>query len=336
MKKTMILIFFAYVSVLLYAENWTGTGWALKKGYIVTNFHCVDGADSIIVRVNKNYSAKVIAVDKINDLAIIKSDDETFKLDEIPYSIESKQCDIGETVWTLGYPIMDIMGEDIKFTDGKISSKTGYQGELQTYQITVPIQPGNSGGALFNQYGRVVGITSSGLKRTLADNVNYAIKTNYLINLIESKLSLSILPTGSVANLPLTEQIKRISTFIYPLYFYKKTSTTIDKNPLETFPSEPISVGNLYYILSEDGASVDVYKLSEHFENTPMSLEIPSSITYNGKSYPVTGIHPNAFRFTDISTVVIPNSVKNIGVGAFLFCSNLIYAYLPNSIRSIL
>ena len=321
--------------MLLHAESWTGTGWALNEDYIVTNFHCVDGADSIVVRVDNNYTAKVIAVDEVNDLAIIRINDETVTFDEIPYSIESKQCDVGETVWTLGYPIMDIMGEDIKFTDGKISSKTGYQGELQTYQITVPIQPGNSGGALFNQYGRVVGITSSGLKKTLADNVNYAVKTNYLINLIESKLSLSILPTGSVANLPLTEQIKRISKFIYPLYFYKNISTTIDNNPLKTFPSEPICIGDLYYILSEDGVSVDVYKLSEHLKNTPISLEIPSAITYNGNSYPVIGIHPNAFRFTDISTVLIPNSVKSIGGWSFLWCSRLVRVFMPASIRSI-
>ena len=219
MKKFLYLILIA-ISSLLHAENWTGTGWALKGGYIVTNFHCVDGAESIVVRGSNNFNAEVVAVDKVNDLAIIKINDSAFRgFGEIPYSITRKQCELGESVWTLGYPMMEIMGEDVKFTDGRISSKTGFQGELQTYQITVPIQPGNSGGALFNQYGNVVGVTSSGLNKAIADNVNYAIKTIYLLNLIESKLSTDILPTGNTSGLSLTDKIKKIRSYVFPLYF---------------------------------------------------------------------------------------------------------------------
>ena len=219
MKKFLYLILIA-ISSLLHAENWTGTGWALKGGYIVTNFHCVDGAESIVVRGSNNFNAEVVAVDKVNDLAIIKINDSAFRgFGEIPYSITRKQCELGESVWTLGYPMMEIMGEDVKFTDGRISSKTGFQGELQTYQITVPIQPGNSGGALFNQYGNVVGVTSSGLNKVIADNVNYAIKTIYLLNLIESKLSTDILPTGNTSGLSLTDKIKKIRSYVFPLYF---------------------------------------------------------------------------------------------------------------------
>ena len=68
------------------------------------------------------------------------------------------------------------MGKDIKFTDGKISSKTGFNGDITTYQIQVPIQPGNSGGPLFDFSGNLVGITSSGVNRQLdlTENVNYA------------------------------------------------------------------------------------------------------------------------------------------------------------------
>jgi hypothetical protein len=219
MKKFLYLILIA-ISSLLHAENWTGTGWALKGGYIVTNFHCVDGAKSIVVRGSNNFNADVAAVDKVNDLAIIKINDSAFRgFGEIPYSITRKQCELGESVWTLGYPMMEIMGEDVKFTDGRISSKTGFQGELQTYQITVPIQPGNSGGALFNQYGNVVGVTSSGLNKAIADNVNYAIKTIYLLNLIDSKLSTDILPTGNTSGLSLTDKIKKIRSYVFPLYF---------------------------------------------------------------------------------------------------------------------
>ena len=71
MRKFLFLTLLV-ISSLLQAEEWTGTGWALKGGYIVTNFHCVDGASSIIVRGNYDYNAEVVAVDQTIDLAIIK------------------------------------------------------------------------------------------------------------------------------------------------------------------------------------------------------------------------------------------------------------------------
>ena len=76
----------------------------------------------------------------------------------------------------------DVMGNELKFTDGKISSKSGIQGDARVYQISVPIQPGNSGGPLFDMRGNVVGITSSGLNRDYfkSENVNYA--TTVVVN----------------------------------------------------------------------------------------------------------------------------------------------------------
>ncbi len=88
------------------------------------------------------------------------------------------------------------MGNEIKFTDGKISSKSGFQGDITTYQISVPIQPGNSGGPLFDEKGNLVGITSSGVNKQLADNANYAIKTSYLVSPKESKLIMLIFFQG--------------------------------------------------------------------------------------------------------------------------------------------
>ena len=216
-------------------KQWTGTGWALNGGYIVTNFHCVDGAKTIKVKgiqgdFTTEYSALVVATDKVNDLAVIHIQDGKFTDSiEIPYCIETKQCDVGENIWTLGYPMMSIMGDEIKFTDGKISSKTGYMGDLSTYQISAPIQPGNSGGPMFNELGNIVGITSSGLNKQVADNVNYAIKSSYLINLIESALSTEIIPKGKLENLSLTEYIKRNRNFVYQLYFSNSTEDSIDR-----------------------------------------------------------------------------------------------------------
>ena len=106
------------------------------------------------------------------------------------------------------------MGDEIKLTTGIISSKTGFQGDVALYQISAPIQPGNSGGPLFDKKGNVIGIVSA--KHAGAENVGYAIKTVYLRNLIESCADISIIPTANtVATLPLTGKVKKEKHFVF-------------------------------------------------------------------------------------------------------------------------
>ena len=339
MKKFLLLTLLV-ISSLLHAENWTGTGWALKKGYIVTNFHCVDGAKSIVVETTEShYSAKVVATDPSSDLAIIKIDDDKFGgFGEIPYSIERKQCEVGETVWTLGFPMTSIMGDEVKFTDGKISAKTGYMGDLSTYQITVPIHPGNSGGPLFNKNGDIVGITSSGLDKQLADNVNYAIKTNYLLNLIESALSIEIIPNGSVRNLALTEYVRRNKKYVFLLHF----SSELNENTVagvqmgETYPQEPIEENStevqLFHFNQIAKDRLEIVKYIGTWEE----LEIPSFVMQNGNKFIITRIGNNAFEgCTFLKSITIPNSITNIGSRAFYNCSSLTSIDIPNSVTSI-
>jgi S1-C subfamily serine protease len=135
------------------------------------------------------YKAKTIVFDEKNDIAIIKIDDENFLgTANIPYVFNTKSQSVGKKVFTLGYPMTRIMGNEIKFTDGSISSKSGFSGDVTKYQISVPIQPGNSGGPLFDYKGNLIGITSGGLNRELlnTENVNYAIKSVFLDNLIHN------------------------------------------------------------------------------------------------------------------------------------------------------
>lgn len=204
--------------------GWSGTGFALYQGHVVTNYHVVEDAKTIFIKgvkgdFNTEYRAKVIATDKTNDLAVLKIDDEKFSsFGTIPYKIKKSMSDVGESVWALGYPMTSVMGDEIKFTDGKISSRTGIQGDMSVYQISVPIQPGNSGGPLFDNYGNIVGITSSGLNREEfnSENVNYAIKTSYLYNLIESTITTSILPQGTaMQGQALTQKIKLAKNFVF-------------------------------------------------------------------------------------------------------------------------
>ena len=163
--------------------EWTGTGFALTNNYIVTNNHVVDGAKIISIQgingdFNHKYNAEVVATDKYNDLAIIKVSGINISTTSIPYAVKTGTSEVGEEVFVLGYPLTSTMGEEIKLTTGVISSKTGFQGDVSIYQISAPIQPGNSGGPLFDSKGNVVGIVSA--KHKGAENVGYAIKTSYL------------------------------------------------------------------------------------------------------------------------------------------------------------
>jgi S1-C subfamily serine protease len=131
--------------------------------------------------------------------------------------------DVGTEVFAMGYPISNYMGNEVKFTDGKISAQSGFKGDSRFYQISVPIQPGNSGGPLFDNKGNLIGITSSGLNKEIfgSENVNYAIKT-YLLKKLISQINPSFkYPENiSIYSQTLTEKIKTFTDFV-PLILVK-------------------------------------------------------------------------------------------------------------------
>ena len=201
-------------------QEWSGTGFALKNGYVVTNYHVIENAKSISIQGIKGdfaqkYSATIIATDKYNDLALLQISDKKYNgFGSIPYNVKTSVSEVGEDVFVLGYPLTSTMGDEIKLTTGVISSKTGFQGDVSLYQISAPIQPGNSGGPLFDNKGNLNGIVNA--KHKGAENVGYAIKTSYLRNLIESSTSSSILPNNNqIAGLPLTGKVKSLKNYVF-------------------------------------------------------------------------------------------------------------------------
>ena len=199
---------------------WSGSGFFIsEKGYIATNHHVVDGAKQMQVTYKQNgqtktYKAEVVVTDPTNDLAIIKIVDNSFvELPKIPYVFTAKTEDVGTSVFALGYPKTQKLGEEIKFTDGTISAKTGAQGDIRLYQISVPITHGNSGGPLFDKQGNLIGITSSGWDNE--DNINYAIKSIYLKNLIEVMPETIMLPNDTtISEKSLVDMIKILSDYV--------------------------------------------------------------------------------------------------------------------------
>jgi TPR repeat protein len=171
----------------------SGTGWICEYGYIATNYHVIEGHQKIyILRNNKRYIAQLIAKDKLNDIAILKIKNPDFLLKIIPLS--TARVSVAKPVGTIGFPHTDIMGSSSKFTSGEISSLYGIEDDPRTFQISVPVQAGNSGGPLINSNGEVIGIVASKLNAAkifnwtgdLPQNVNYAIKVEYLKALLNT------------------------------------------------------------------------------------------------------------------------------------------------------
>lgn len=203
----------------LQQAEWTGTGFAIAEGYIVTNYHVTSGAKRIRVRgingdIDKAYKATVVASDKDHDLSIIRIIDKDFdSLGEIPYSLGKSIVDVGDEIFVLGYPMVDSMGTDIKLTEGTISSSSGFQGNKSMYQISAAVQPGNSGGPLFKEDGSVIGVVCG--KHSDAENANYAIKISYLYSLLNtSKLGLN-LPENKLKGGKLSNKVKEVRDFVY-------------------------------------------------------------------------------------------------------------------------
>lgn len=199
----------------------SGTGFGISSnGIIVTNFHVIDGAKTIKVRglnsdFNKTYNAKILVSDKNNDLALIQIQDSNFTtLGSIPFTINSSLAGVGENIFVLGYPLRATMGDEIKLTNGIISSKTGFQGDITSYQISAPVQPGNSGGPMFDSQGNLIGIIKA--KHSGAENASYAIKSSYLSGLLEMVSNAPKLQTlNSLKDKTLTEQVELVKSSVF-------------------------------------------------------------------------------------------------------------------------
>jgi len=174
----------------------TGTGFLFgSRDYIVTNYHVVKGTSQVKVKFlnEKIFDAQVIAKDIQNDVAILKlNKTPSFQTREMKFG-DSSMVRMGDKVFTIGYPHIGIMGFKPKYTEGVISAVTGIGDNPNVFQTTVPIQPGNSGGPLFNEKGEVIGLTTSSLSLlaiesmgAIPQNVNYAVKSSFVKNTIST------------------------------------------------------------------------------------------------------------------------------------------------------
>lgn len=208
----------------MYPANYKGSGFALSAdGYIVTNYHVVNGADSLYVQnaAGDSFDASLVYAEPQYDIAILKIKDDSFKgLPALPYSFKRSKSDLGESVYTVGYP----EGDSPVFNPGFLSSANGYQGDSVEYRVSISANPGNSGGPLLNSKGNVIGIVSG--KQAQTEGASYAIKSRYLFKAIQNvpldslsdKLSLS--NKNTLTGLNRVQQIKKMQNYVFQIKVY--------------------------------------------------------------------------------------------------------------------
>jgi len=198
-----------------------GTGFAISNnGYVVTNYHVIAGADSIYIQNTKGEAFKAASVfeDISSDLAILKITDSTFKGQPLPYTLKPQHALRGEAVFTLGYP-----RDEIVYGEGYISAQTGFNGDSAAYQVSIPVNPGNSGAPLMDSKGDVVGIVTG--KQTTSDGIAFAVKSAHLKRLLE-EMPKDKLPKkewnhkNRLGGLTRVDQVKKLEDFVYMVKVY--------------------------------------------------------------------------------------------------------------------
>ncbi len=276
MKRLFLTLLLFCAMFVANGDSWTGTGFALKGSYVITNHHVVDGARSLKVRgvkgdFTKMYNAVVVAVDAAHDMALIRIEDSKFAgFGEIPYTIKTDLSEVGGDIFVMGYPMMSTMGEEVKLTTGIISSRSGFMGDVSAYQVSAPIQPGNSGGPLFDGNGDVVGIVNA--KHNKADNAGYAIKSPYMRIFIQNSIETNIIPTNrKMVGWSLINKVKAIKPFVFIIYADTEGSGTVATQPQPQQPTvreyrygDTYQIGDIVRINGAEGVVFEVSDGGKH------------------------------------------------------------------------
>jgi S1-C subfamily serine protease len=202
-----------------------GSGFLIDtRGYIITNAHVLKGSGAIVVNSKgQEFNATITHMDQQKDLAILKINDADYEsLKSIPYSIRKSNTDLGERIFTLGYPRNDIV-----YGEGYLSARTGYNSDSLSYQVQISANPGNSGGPVFNNNGEIIGILST--KQAQAEGVAFAVKSRNIYNMVDelretdSAFEKIKLPTHTaLKGMDRKQQITKVEDCVFYVKAYNK------------------------------------------------------------------------------------------------------------------
>jgi len=200
-----------------------GTSFLIDvKGFLVTNAHVIGENTHVVVQNSKGqeFKASIIKMDLGSDLAILKIEDADFKpLTSLPYGFRKSGGDLGEQIFTLGYP-----RDEIVYGEGYMSAKTGFNGDTLACQISVAANPGNSGGPIINSHGEVIGILSA--RQIQAEGTVFAVKARTIFKSVDELKEegpyekIRITSNSSIKGLDRVQQIKKIQDCVFMVKTY--------------------------------------------------------------------------------------------------------------------
>ena len=220
----------------------SGTGFFVAPNRVVTNNHVVSGCTKAIqVRYPEraSYTAAISGQDAINDLALLHTD-----MGNLSTAAFYARPRVGDQVATYGFPRSDILSSSGNCTLGNVTSLTGTRDDTRFLQMSTPVQPGNSGGALLDMSGSVVGVVVKQLNAL--QNVNFAIQPSMVINFLEVKDVTPKLDTPKAPRTPpeVCEIAKKFTVQVYCQGTPQKTSESA--GPLALSPSDVADFGTKF------------------------------------------------------------------------------------------
>ena len=164
-----------------------GSGFIVSSnGYIVTNYHVIEGANTIKVTTNdgKEYTATVRGYDESNDIAVLKIKATGLKAVTLG---SSSKANVGDSVVTIGNPLGELTFSLTSSSISALNREVTFSGgnTMKLIQTDAAINSGNSGGPLFNMYGQVIGITSSKYVSSSFEGLGFAISINEAVPILE-------------------------------------------------------------------------------------------------------------------------------------------------------
>jgi S1-C subfamily serine protease len=172
----------------------SGTGFFVTRaGHLITNHHVIEGCKSVKVSFKGNeIEAKTLAIDKVNDLAIIKTTINPSKV----YSVSNQDVSLLQDIIIAGFPLGKKVSSAIKIHKGSVTALAGYNDNYSNFQTDATINQGNSGGPIMNQKGNVVGVAVATWVEEGVQGVHFAIKSSTLKTFAKSN-SVNFLPPNS-------------------------------------------------------------------------------------------------------------------------------------------